>query len=437
MTIPYGTNYPDEPWIDRDGTPLDGDPDIAFWSQRDILTHIHTFARSRSVSPYATLGCVLRRAISCVEPTVVLPPIVGGTVSVNLFTISAGRSGQGKDAANEAGFAAIRFPGDNGNDLDAERVNAGSGEGLARMFKGHTGDTETRTRVHQIVPEVKTLEALFSRKGATLDGELLKGYMGQPLGFQNAHKDTTSSVAAHSYRLCLGVGVQPENAGFFLSREKDGFPQRFLWLPTIDRHAPRKRPEPIAPVDVIIPHFGRDQNLIGVPQPIADEIVDHRYLVLIGDDKVDRLDGHLMLTRLKVAFGMALLEGRKDIEESDWKVAGELLDISKQVRDEMQHAIANKRRQENTARAYDRADQQAIVESRLDDKRQKRVADAITRKLERVGRATRRELRQCCTQAIRADFDPVFDLFIDEGFIVECDGSGDGRPVEYKLNRGD
>ena len=88
----------------------DADPDTGFWSQRDILTHIHHFARSRSVAPYAVLDCVLRRAISCVDPDVKLRPIIGGTVSTNLFTISAGRSGQGKDAADSAGFAAVVLP---------------------------------------------------------------------------------------------------------------------------------------------------------------------------------------------------------------------------------------------------------------------------------------------------------------------------------------
>ena len=50
------------------------------------LTHIHRFARARRVSPYATLGCVLRRATGCIEPHVVLPPTIGGYASVNLYT---------------------------------------------------------------------------------------------------------------------------------------------------------------------------------------------------------------------------------------------------------------------------------------------------------------------------------------------------------------
>lgn len=404
------------------------DPDAGFWSQRPILAHLHRFARSRSVAPYAVLGCVLRRAISCVEPHVQLPPIIGGTVSVNFYTISAGRSGQGKDAADSAGFAAVDFPNQVGNPLDAERPNIGTGEGLARLFKGRN-DEPAMTRAHLIVPEVATLAALAGRQGATLPGELLKAFMGQPLGFTNAQKETTTAIEAHSYRLCLGVGVQPENADFFLAREKDGFPQRFLWTPTVDPYAPKDRPGKVEPAVVVIPDFGYgEEYLIEVPDAVTEEILVHRHKVLIGSDDVDPLDGHLMLTRLKVAFGLALLAGRKDINDDDWKLGGELLDVSRRVRDDMRVALAERRRKENSARAYDQADREAIIAARLSEDSQQRVAKAITRKLERTGSATRRELRMACTVAIRGDFDTVFDLFTDKGFIV-C------RPVDGHADR--
>lgn len=92
-----------------DPLPDEPDPDHGFWSQTDELAHIHRFARARRVSPYATLGCVLRRATACIEPDVVLPPTIGGYASVNLYTASAGVSGQGKGAADAAGSAAVYF----------------------------------------------------------------------------------------------------------------------------------------------------------------------------------------------------------------------------------------------------------------------------------------------------------------------------------------
>jgi hypothetical protein len=78
------------------------------------------------------------------------------------------------------------------------------------------------------------------------------------------------------------------------------------------------------------------------------------------------------------------------------------------------------------------ADRQAIIDTRLSDDRQQRVARAITNKLTRCGHAKRLDLRRACDSSIRDDFDPVFELFLDKGFIVGS-GAGDGRADEYKL----
>ena len=147
-----------------DPLPEEPDPDHGFWSQTDELAHIHRFARARRVSPNATLGGVLRRATACIEPHVVLPPTVGGYASVNLYTASAGVSGQGKGAADAAASAAVHFHDDKAVDLDADRPCIGSGEGLARLFSGGKGQPAL-TRAHLIVPEVKTLEALMGQTG--------------------------------------------------------------------------------------------------------------------------------------------------------------------------------------------------------------------------------------------------------------------------------
>jgi hypothetical protein len=408
------------------------DPDAGFWSQRIELDHIYRFARHRRVSPFATLGCVLRRAVACIEPTVVLPPTIGDVVSVNLFIGTAGASGGGKGAADAAGFAAVRFIDQNNIEIHTPRPNAGSGEGLARLFKGRGDDEPGMTRAHLIVPEVSTLAALAGRQGSTLAAELLKAFMGEPLGFTNAQKDTTTAIAAHTYRLCLGVGVQPDNAEFFLAREKDGLPQRFLFLPTIDPHAPEVRPDPVEPIDIVVPDFGTERYAVTIPAHAADEIDVHRYRVLIGDDNVDPLDGHLMLTRLKIGFALAVLAGRKYVDADDWKIAGELIEVSKQVRDEMRAAVDARRRQLNHDKALDAADRDAIVAARLSEDKQRRVAHAITRKLKRVESATRTDLRKACDSSIREDFDTVFEFFIDKQFIVSC-GGGDGHAERYRL----
>lgn len=400
----------------------DKDPDDGFWTQRPELEHIRAFARSRRAGTYATLACVLRRITSCIEPNVVLPPTVGGIVSVNLFTASAGRSGQGKGAADAAGFDSIRLIDHQAEDLDAHRPNAGSGEGLARLFKGRGKDEPGITRAHLIVPEVGTLAALAGRQGGTLPSELLKAYMGEPLGFSNSSKETTTAIGAHAYRLCLGVGVQPENAGFFLEREKDGFPQRFLWVSTIDPYAPEERPDPVDPMDIVVPDFGRDRYVVPIPDEARHAIDEHRRLVLIGSRDIDPLDGHLMLTRLKISFALAVLAQRKSVDESDWKLAGELTDMSQRVRADIKLVLAERRRRENAAKAHEQAERDEIVADHAEERVYSRARAAVVRRLEKGGVVSRKSIRTSMRSELKRHLDSVLADLISEGIVIERAG---------------
>lgn len=401
--------------------------EAAFWAQRPILTHIRQFASVRRASPYAALGAVLRRAITLIPPSVQLPPTVGANASVNLYTASVGRSGQGKDIANGVGASAVRFVNPDRSPFDdPPSPGIGSGEGLARYFRGQgNGDELVQVAANVEVNEVGTVAALADRKGGTLVGELLKAFTGQALGFTNAQRSTTTHIPAHSYRLCMGISAQPENADFFLKREKDGLPQRFLWLPSTDpfaRPPGGEPPEELTPAEVVIPAFFSVITgvplLIGVPQSIRSEIEEFRYLVLKGSDEVDPLDGHLMLLKLKVAFGLAVLDERRDINEEDWRIGGQLIEVSNRVRAEMKAVVRDRSRRANSARAHEQAERQTIIDDRLTETRQQRVAGAIKRKLDRVGQATRRELLKACTLALREEFEPVLDAMIDNGEIV-------------------
>jgi hypothetical protein len=416
---------------------VEPEPDSGFWSQTTILGHVHKFARSRGASPYAVLGCVLRNVTARMEPNVVLPATIGGQASINLFTVSVGVSGGGKDIANAAGHDAFTFVTAKGAPVeDAEHINPGSGEGLARAFAGGK-DMDAKTRVHLQVPDVATLEALAGRKGQTLVSQLLAAWMGQPIGFNNAQKDTTTAIGAHTYRLCLSVGVQPENAGFFLSREKDGFPQRFLWLPTNDPHAPEPviSPMAVAPMRVVLPDFGTDGETrfaLDIPEEVANQIRYFRWQVLTGVQDIDPLDSHIKLTQLKTAAAIAILHGATKVTDEAWKIAGQLIDVSTGVRDGLRAAVADKSRRENVAKALDQADREAIIREKLTEDAQRRVAKAITNKLQRVDSATERELLKACHSSIQGDFHPVFEMFIDKGFLVCC--GGEGRARQYRLD---
>jgi hypothetical protein len=140
----------------------------------------------------------------------------------------------------------------------------------------------------------------------------------------------------------------------------------------------------------------------------------------------------LKLTQLKVAFPLAVLHGRSEITELDWKIAGQLMDVSTRVRTGLRTLVAEKARRDNTAKALDQADREAIIRERLAADAQQRVAQAITRKLKRITSATRLELRRACDSSIRHDFDTVFDFFLDKGFLV-CSEGGDGHVSRYEL----
>jgi hypothetical protein len=206
-------------------------------------------------------------------------------------------------------------------------------------------------------------------------------------------------------------------------------PQRFLWLPTTDPFAPPPTSEPpqaMPPARVALPVFTPimegEPYLIREPDDVIRVIREHRHQVNIGSDEVDPLDGHLMLTRLKVSFGLALLEGRQNISDDDWRIAGQLIAVSDQVRSRMRDMVTEGRKRLNSARAHEMADRQVLVDDRLTEERQRRVSKAILAKLDRVGQATRRELKKAVTLKIRADFDPVLEILLDNGALVRCEG---------------
>jgi hypothetical protein len=415
------------------------DTDGDFWDTTDTLRHIRVFARSRGAGPYATLGAVLCRTVGAVGPHVVLPATLGGRASLNLYICPVGPSGYGKDIANAAGRDAVDFQRAVSGGVepvdDAIGVHPGSGEGLARVFAGR-GDQPGFNRAYLVMHDVAVLEALADRKGQTLVAQLLAAWMGQPLGFTNNSKDTTTAVDAHSYRLCLSVGVQPDNARFFLANEACGLPQRFLWMPTSDPGIPDSRPDPVTPLTVTLPDLGAQGErfaVLGVADAICDTVWENHQRLMKPGAVVDSLDTHTNLARLKTAAGLALLHGEAGVTDTWWELAGHLVDVSTHERGLLRRAVTARRRRENAARANDQADREAIVRERHAKDDHQRVQAAILSKLGRAHIATEHALRRACRVEIRGDFSAVFDALVDSGAIVCCEQEGEGRAARYRL----
>lgn len=381
-----------------------------FWS-RESLRHVRDYALASRCNPYGVLGVVIARVIAATDPNIVGPATVGGEWSLNLIIALVGRSGQGKDACHAAGFSAVKLP-------HTVEEGIGSGEGIARIFHTDKDGQQENRRAYLTASEVDRLTAIASRQGSTLTATLRQVWTGSSLGFSNSQKHTKTNVAAHSYRAVVEIGVQPEGAAPLLSDTK-GTAQRMLWLPVAQIDLPDELPDRPDPINITLPSDHR--LVLAIPAEAETAIIEHRRAVLAmpltgSVDGIDPLDGHIMLTRLKVAAGLMLLDGRcGEITAEDWVLAGQLIGRSNRIRATLLTESANVRRRANEARASDAAERENITA----EAKVRRAANAVLARLERVGTATRGDVRRSLRSDLRPEFEPAIAILIDAGSVIE------------------
>lgn len=391
-----------------------------FWSARPELTHIRDYAQSRAVGPWGVFGSVLARAICAVPPNVTLPPIVGGAMSLNIFVGFVGPSGLGKGAADAAGREAVRFLYGGRESLPVE-LPAGSGEGIARSFRqadaGPEDDAPDTIILH--AAEVDSIIAIGSRQGATFDPESRKLYSGEALGFTNAQKHTRTRVAAHSYRAALIVGIQPARSAALFRGADGGSPQRYVWMPVGDPDAPDEPPRTPPRLHVVIPCPSKVH--VPVPESVRGEILHHRRAMLRGE-AADPLNGHRLLSKLKVATGLAILDGNNrevlEVTEEDWALSETVMRVSDATREMCRRTVRDAARAANRARAHDTADREDVIA----DRKHARAKDAIARWLDKLrpgDNMARSELRRKLKADVRDYFDPALAELVDEGSVLE------------------
>ena len=405
-----------------------------FWQQRTILTHVHEFARARRVSPWAVLGVVLVRVCAVVPPFVVLPALVGSHVSLNTYIGFVGRSGAGKDSAINAAADAV--------DVGAVTiVGIGSGEGIAHQYVSYkrpdrqTGDPggleQHTTSVVFDAPEVDTLAALKNRQSSTLLPELRKAWTGSPLGFAYVDKEKRLKLPAHAYRLGLIVAIQPERAAPLLDDTDSGTPQRLLWLPAVDGDAPDVRPDEPEPIVWRISAWpmasASGRVILGVCRTARDAIDSARLARLRGDG--DALDGHGLLCRLKVASLLGILDGRAEVNDDDWTLAGVIQAKSDYTRGQVVQALKDARRDAEHARGKQQADRAVMEVEAVEDAAVQRVARAVRRKLVPEW-ATRSDLRRGIAGRDRGYFDLAIDRLAEAGQIEREESD---RGARYRL----
>lgn len=409
---------------------LEPDEDAAFWNSRDILLHLHTFARARRVSPWAVLGVALARIVTATPHQVCLPPIIGGKASLNLFVGIVGRSGDGKGAAEAVAADALATG-------YITTHNVGSGEGIAhgymRRAKGELEWLDDRHAVLFSVPEIDSLAAQGDRKGATLMPQLRSGWTGEQLGFGYADPTKRIIVPAHEYRLCLVAGIQPARAACLLDDADGGTPQRFIWLPAIDPEAPDVAPTEPEPWPWQAPAVSELVGIGGIRLKVCtvarETIIGARLARVRGSG--DALDGHALLARLKIAAALALAEGRLEVLEEDWDLAGIIQRKSDATRADVVRTLAMKKAEASHDRALGEARRAVIVEETVTEAAVRRVCGVLVRKLRKADDwLTARDLRHVAASRDRDHVDAALERLLEAG---QIESETDDRTTRFRI----
>jgi hypothetical protein len=401
-----------------------------FWQSRPILKHVREYARARRTSPWAVLGVVLLRIMATVPPHYVLPPIIGGPASLNLFLAVVARSGGGKGASEAAAADAVNV----GEEIRTSGV--GSGEGILHQYVHHvpenkrTGDParveQHTTSVLFTASEVDTLAALHARQSSTLLSGLRQLYMGEELSFAYVDPTKRLKLERHGYRAGLVVGVQPARAGVLLDDRDGGTPQRFLWLPGRDAEMPQTAPPtpdrwtwtwPSTAKLTGDPFTGR----IAIPVcDLARSTIDSEH-VKRNHGEGDALDGHRLLTHLKWAAALGISDERIEVSEEDWHLAGTVMEISDATRNGIVAELAEERMRANTARGHADAERDVIREETVAEAAVQRVCRLVMKRLE-GGERGRADLRRTLASPDRGYFDAAIDRLLAAGQITSADG---------------
>jgi len=342
---------------------------VDLFDDSPVLRHVMEFADSRGAERFGTLVGVCMHAVEAIPPCVVLPPIVRGPGSLNLFLAAVGAPGGGKGAIDDSSRLAVRFRSRGTVVANLDMIKLGTGEGINRTYATArrdrlTGVSVVRQHADRALfgsPDIDTWAALIARKGATLVPEILGAFMGEPLGFANAGDETRVLLPSHSYRMCLSVGVQPENGSILLDGQASGTPQRFLWMPVRPGVARRQRQKGDAAMTALIadlPDFGMGRlprppqgpdeggpyaadfagaGMIAAPLVTLDVAWSIAEQIIAADAAKDldplgrtgdTLAGHRLFMQEKLAAALGFLHGEAGVIEENWQRAARVLAVS-------------------------------------------------------------------------------------------------------------
>jgi hypothetical protein len=354
------------------------DIESGFWTKRDSLQSIYLGALARMCSPWAVLAICAARALALVRPNATLPPIIGGPGSLNWFAAIAGTSSAGKDAADEVAKELV-------NEAVMTR-NLGSGEGLIDAYikpaNKETGEPKGQHEAIMFVAdEIDTMHALSTRNGSTLSGILRSAFTAKAIGF-SYRTSSSEHLLAHTYRLTLIVNVQPGRAGALLDDEYGGMLQRFMWFPATDSRVTVDTP--LMPAKLELPAHSAWQYPRELKVPYAAKHLMKQVRAKANQDDGNNLDGHALFAREKFAFALAVLDGRDEMTEEDWRLAGVASRVSDHTLMKVREGLAAAREADAIKRGQDRGIQQYEANRTQEQRSARKLADVASWCLEKL-----------------------------------------------------
>lgn len=400
-----------------------------FWTARPGHELVFNAALSRMVSPWAVFGSCVARTLALVPPSIVLPDITGDVGSLNWFAAIVGASGTGKGAATRVARRLIP-------DAGVNERNIGSGEGMIECYnrtppKGDEPPAPVASVLFD-VSEISTLAAMGSRSGQTTLDVLKWGFSGERMGF--SYKGRSDFVAENTYRMTLIAGVQPLAAGVLLD-DLTGTAQRFMWFSATDPRIRRDRPE--WPVDNLggrltlsanFPRVWEVANALGpiaIPPEAEDVVLDAA--VARGRKESEALNGHAVFAREKLAFALAFMDGRLEMNSEDWRLSG----IAAAVSDYAREAAAEELREERVNEFRDRGQLKGVEHAAAElGKAREQVAApqrVMSSVIDKIKRAmpeglTNRDLMRRISGRDQGGVRDVLDYLVGQGTVALVDG---------------
>lgn len=446
-----------------------------FWSARPSLSRIRQAAHSKVRSGDVVFYGTLARLAAMAPHSLKAETGVATAASLNLFAAIVGPSGGGKSSGISVGRALIKEA------RPIEEFPLGSGEGIAEAYMGEimapTGEmakdgseklVKTRTMVrHNVLfhsDEGNGLNKLIERAGSTVGETLRTAWSGETIGQKNGRTETTRTVPAGSYSCGLVIGYQPSTVLPLLADFEAGTPQRFLYAWSVDESIPPRSARVLWPGEMLSP-FPPDVptdlpalgGIVSAPRPammgelvtFAETILDELYEIehakntggLPADHPLrDPFRSQHPVLKVKVSSLLALLEGRRHVDDEDWRLAQTVIDTSDRVRIHLQalaRDAAGKVRAALLAAEHEaethRAHARSAVSAVLEQTAERRVAARVALRVHEGGPQTLGALKRLTTARDRPMVEAGIEIAVEVAWLVLGeDGKvhpGPSRPV--------